>query len=229
MAHHLRREIESLKKRILTLSALVEESVRNAVKSIQDGDHKLGKKVMELDDQIDEMEVQVEEECLKILALQQPVAIDLRFIVVVLKINNDLERIGDLASSIAARAILLSGTQKPEIKPDFSSLMEKTQIMLKKSLDALVNMDTQTAREVCLADDEVDNLNRLMHDTFKEGMKKNPEYLESMLYYLFVSKSLERIADHATNIAEDVIYMIEGGIVRHKTTGNKEPILEHRD
>jgi phosphate transport system protein len=215
MTRHFEREIDRIKKKVLTLSAMVEDSVYMAVKSIETRDLDLAQRVRDMDREIDEMEVEVEEECLKILALYQPVAIDLRFIVAVLKLNNDLERIGDLSVNIAWRAKTLAKAQGQAGLLDFSGMAEKVKLMLRKCLEALVNMDADLAREVCASDDEVDELNRTMYDKINESMRANPENFQTLLQLHSVSRNLERIADHATNIAEDVIYMIQGEIVRH--------------
>jgi len=150
------------------------------------------------------------------LALYQPVAIDLRFIITALKINNDLERIGDLAVNIAERAEFLAGQKPVDVPFDFDAMADKTQSMLSQSLDALVDMDCNLAYQVCAADDEVDAINRQMYDQVKQSIRNNPEQVDSLIHLLSVSRHLERVADHATNIAEDVIYMVEGKIVRHK-------------
>ncbi len=212
---HLRREIEKLKKQILTLSAVVEENVYKAVRSLEERDVSLAEEVIACDSRIDQMEVDVEEECLKVLALYQPVAVDLRFIISILKINNDLERVGDLAVNIAERSCFLSTREKPEIPLDFPKMVEKTRTMLRKSLDALVNRDAKLAHEVLTADDEVDAINREMYVKIQEEIRESPDQLESLIHLLSCSRHLERIADHATNVAEDVIYMTEGEIVRH--------------
>ncbi|MCW8129884.1 MAG: phosphate signaling complex protein PhoU [Planctomycetota bacterium] len=214
---HMLMEFEKLKKKILALSAIVEESVHRAVSSIQRRDEKLARKVIDSDIEIDHMEVDVEEECLKILALHQPVATDLRFVIAVLKINNDLERIADLSVNIAEQGAYLATQTKVNIPFDFPGMAEKAQRMLRQSLDALVNMDSATARKVMAADDEVDAINRHMYDQVKEGIRRSPENLDCLIHLLSVSRHLERIADHATNIAEDVIYMVEGEIIRHRT------------
>lgn len=216
MVVHLQREIERLKKQILRLGAVVEESLQKAARSLEQRDANLAKEVIEEDFEIDKMEVEVEEECLKTLALHQPVAVDLRYIIAVLKINNDLERIGDLAVNIAERAVFLSTRERLEIPFDFTGMAEKAQSMLKRSLDALVKMDTGMARGVCASDDEVDAINREMYMQVQNGIRKHPDRLESLIHTLSVSRHLERVADLATNIAEDVIYMIEGEIVRHR-------------
>lgn len=208
-------EIEKLKKKILSLCAAVENNVRMAVQSIEDRDAALAERAVRMDMEIDQSEVDLEEDCLKILALHQPVAIDLRFIIAVLKINNDLERIGDLAVNIAERAQSLSTKSRIAIPFDLETLVDKTQNMLRKSIDSLVNLDAALARDVCRTDDEVDSINREMYDLVKDAIRAHPEQVEILIPYLSISRYLERIADHATNIAEDVIYMIEGVITRH--------------
>ncbi|MBN8549436.1 MAG: phosphate signaling complex protein PhoU [Deltaproteobacteria bacterium] len=215
MTRHFEREMERIKKKVLTLSAMVEDSVYLAVKAIETRDSVLGERVREMDHEIDDMEVEVEEECLKILALHQPVAIDLRFIVAVLKLNNDLERIGDLAVNIARRAKILATAQAPTDLLDFSGMAEKVKSMLRNCLQALVNLDGDLARQVCAADDEVDAMNRVMYEKIHQSIRANPEQSALYLQLFSVSRNLERIADHATNIAEDVLYMIQGEIVRH--------------
>jgi phosphate transport system protein len=216
MTKHLHAEIEKLKKKILGLSAVVEESVQMAVRSVIKRDAALAGKVVENDYDIDMAEVELEEECLKILALHQPVAIDLRFIIAVLKINNDLERIGDEAVNIAERGLTLASRPGTTIPFDIIAIVEKVEAMLKLSLDSLVRMDSGTARNVCLMDDEVDILYHEVFDIIKMALGDDPDRRENLIHYLGIARHLERIADHATNIAEDVIYMIEGIIIRHQ-------------
>ncbi len=216
MSEHMKRAIGALKTKLLTLCGIVEANLFKAVAAIQRRDARLAQEVIDADDRIDDIEVDVEEECLKILALHQPVAIDLRFIVTALKINNDLERIGDLAVNIAERAEFLATLERIEVPFDFEGMAEKTTAMVRSSLDALVNLDCAQAYRVWNADDEVDAINRQMYDQVKESIRKNPEWIESLIHMLSVSRHLERIADHATNIAEEVIYMVEGHIVRHR-------------
>jgi phosphate transport system protein len=216
MPKHLERELEKLKKRILSLGAKVEERLRMAIKAIEIRDGNLANQVIKADHEIDEVEVDIEEECLKVLALHQPVAIDLRFIIAVIKINNDLERIGDLAVNIAERAAFLASQKKLDILFDFPGMAEKAQSMVKMSLDALVNMDSRLAWEVCASDDEVDAMNRDMFIQVQNRIRKNTNRMECLIHLLSASRHLERIADHATNIAQDVVYMIEGEIVRHR-------------
>lgn len=213
----LQKEIEKLKVMLSSLSALVEENVYMSAKAVENRDSNIAEGVIESDSKVDKIEVEIEEECLKVLALYQPVAVDLRFIVAILKINNDLERISDLAGNIAEKAIFLSNQPKINIPFDLPKMAKNVQQMLKYSIDSLLNIDIKTAREVCLIDNEVDEINRKMYENLQEKINNHPEQFGCMLHYIIVCRNLERIADHATNIAEDVIYMIEGEIVRHKT------------
>jgi len=222
MAIHMLRELDRLKRRVLSLSALVEESLRKAVVALEDRDAVLARRIIESDYEIDQMEVEVEEDCLKLLALYQPVAIDLRFIIATIKINSDLERIGDLAVNIAERAEYLATHAAVDIPFDFAGMADKARAMVRRALDALVNMDARLARQVCAADDEVDAMNREMYDKVKDAMRKHPEWIDQLVHILSTSRHLERVADHATNISEDVIYMIEGEIVRHRTEDYKK-------
>ncbi len=162
------------------------------------------------------MEVEIEEDCLKILALHQPVAIDLRYVVAVLKINSDLERIGDEAVNIAERAAYLATHPPIDLALDFKGMASKAQSMVSRSIDALVNLDPAVARQVRIADDEVDEMNRYMYKLIQDYMAGNCDRVTESVHLLSTSRHLERIADQATNIAEDVIYMVEGEIVRHQ-------------
>jgi phosphate transport system protein len=216
MSVHLHRAIEGLKQRILGLSALVEESLSKALRAVEARDALLAQEVIDGDRRVDLMEVEVEEECLKILALHQPVATDLRFIVAVLKINNDLERIGDLAVNMASRARKLSKITTPDlVRIDFQGMEQHAQMLLRKSLEALVNVDRELATWVCRSDESVDEANRGVYRQVIEALRAHPEDVERLILLLSVSRNLERIGDHATNIAEDVLYMIGGEIVRH--------------
>ncbi|MGC4004233.1 MAG: phosphate signaling complex protein PhoU [Pirellulales bacterium] len=213
---HIQRQIELLKQKILNVGGLVEEAIANAVSALINRDGVMAKRVIGDDSIIDQMEVEVEEDCLKILALYQPVAADLRFVVAILKINNDLERIGDLARNIAKRVSYLSKNDPVELPFSVREMTTKVQAMVKMSLDALVNADTTLARQVRAEDDAVDREREMIRDHVMALMRKMPDRVEYLLKLNSVSKHLERIADMATNIAEDVIYMVEGEIVRHK-------------
>jgi len=216
MPVRLQKELQKLKKRILSLGAMVEERVRMAIKAVETRDEKLAKRIIEMDREIDENEVEVEEECLKILALHQPVAVDLRFITAVIKINNYLERIGDQAVNISQRVVSISRRPPVTVPFEYKLMAEKTETMLRESLDALVNLDEDLAHKVCLKDDEIDDMNREIYDKVKEVISSHPGRVGYMINLLLVSRHLERIADLTTNIAEEVIYMVEGEISRHR-------------
>jgi phosphate transport system protein len=216
MTKHIQRQTEVLKQKILFVGTLVEEAIAKAVVALINRDAPLAKKVSDADSVIDRMEVEVEEECLKILALYQPVAADLRFVVAVLKINNDLERMGDLAQNIAKRALYLAEAEPLELPLDFRNMAAMAQTMVKQSLDALVNADPTLARQVRGEDDQVDSARQHIRQQIYDAIRKHPDRVEYLLKLNSVSKHLERIADMATNVAEDVIYMVEGEIVRHR-------------
>jgi phosphate transport system protein len=212
----LQHEISKLKKNILTLGGVVEERVALAMRSLKQRDASLAEKVINGDPEIDQMEVDLEEECLKILALYQPVANDLRYIISVLKMNNDMERIGDLAVNISERSLVLAGRPAIEIPFDFDTAADKVKQMLKSSLDALVSMDPDLAAQVCRLDRDVDIIHRETYHCVQEKIRNDISQMDSLIQFLSVSRHLERIADLATNIAEDVIYMIQGRIIRHQ-------------
>jgi phosphate transport system protein len=215
MEKHFQRELDKLKKSLLTLGAMVEEAVRLSIRALETRDVALANKVINGDSEIDEKEVEIEEECLKILALHQPVAIDLRLISAMIKINNDLERVGDEAANIAERAIAMAKNSPMDIGIDYRIMAEKTESMLKKSLDAVVNLDTNLAHEVCLADDEIDKMHASTYTKVKQAIPQGLDRIGYFINLISTSRHLERIADHATNIAEEVIYVVEGIIHRH--------------
>ena len=215
MALHLQRELTKLKNKMLSLCAMAEESVQMAAKSYELRDEKLAQEVIDRDRMLDQEEVEVEEDCLKILALHQPVAIDLRFIVAVLKINSDLERIGDLATNIAERTVILANEPKVQSPVNLVEMASYVKEMLKSSLDALVNLDVESAKQVLKQDDEVDKIYHQMYEAIVERLQADPSKTVTYLNLLSVSRQLERIADHVTNICEDIIYMSSGDIVRH--------------
>ncbi|MDI6729493.1 MAG: phosphate signaling complex protein PhoU [Thermodesulfovibrionales bacterium] len=216
MTIHFQKELEKIKKMILSLGAMVEERVRMATKAMELRDTNLAEKIIKSDYEIDEFEVEVEEECLKILALHQPVAVDLRFLVAVIKINNDLERVADEAVNIAERVQIIAKRQRLDVPFNHSLMAEKSEYMLKNSLDALVNMDVDLALRVWTLDDDVDNMLNEAYDVVKHAIGKHPDRVSYLINLLLISRHLERIADHATNIAEEVIYLIEGEIIRHR-------------
>ncbi|MDX2493683.1 MAG: phosphate signaling complex protein PhoU [Desulfuromusa sp.] len=215
MAVLMQQELNVLKKELLTLGAEVEGRVKQAVQALLTGDRKLAEQVKGGDDQIDNMEIELEEECLKILALHQPVATDLRFIVSVLKINNDLERVADFAVNIADRALDLDGTTKVDCPYAIETMAKLVEDMLKMALDSLVERDSQLARKTIQLDDDVDTMHRGNFSRVKEAIRNNPNNLDGLIYYLSISRYLERMGDLATNIAEDVVYHVDGEIIRH--------------
>jgi len=216
MHPHMQREIEGLKKKLLIVSAQVETALQKAVRSLMERNDALAQEVINGDPEIDQMEVDVEEEVLKILALYSPVANDLRFVVAVLKINSDMERIADEAVNIAERTIFLSKHPKIKIPQELTTMVNLVQSMLDKALQALINLNSKLALEVIQTDDEVDDLHKCMYTLIQNRIKADIEHIDCLINILSVSRQLERIADQVTNIAEDVVYMVEGDIVRHK-------------
>jgi len=218
MAKQLPRQIDGLKQKILFVGTLVEEAIAKAISALINRDRGLANSVIEADAEIDRMEVDVEEECLKILALYQPLAADLRFVVAVLKINNDLERMGDLAKNVAKRVVFLAGCERFDLPIDFRGMATRVQSMVKQSLDALVSSDPVLAQCVRKADDEVDALRKTIEKQIEQQIADHSDRTKQLLALSSVARHLERIADMATNVAEDVIYMVEGEIVRHHRT-----------
>jgi phosphate transport system protein len=215
MSIHLQKDIARLKKDLLSLCSLVESQVEKAVRAFLERDELLAREVINRDAEIDDREIDVEEECLKTLALHQPVAIDLRMTIAILKINSDLERIGDLAVNIARKAIAVAAEPPLETPFDIAGMGLKSQAMLRDSIDSLVELDMGLARAVCIRDDEVDDLKHSIRVGVESMIRRQPEHTQALLRLLAVSRNLERIADGATNIAEDVIYLSEGEITRH--------------
>ena len=209
------KELENIKKRILALGALVEERVQMAIKAIDTNDPELAEKIIKTDYEIDETEVEIEEECLKVLALHQPMAIDLRFIIAVIKINAELERIGDEAVNIAERVGVTAKREQLDFYFDYAFMGEKAQAMLKMSLDALIKLDNDLAFRVLMMDDEVDKIKKEAYDKIKKAMRENSNKIGYLINLFLISRHLERMADHATNIAEEVVYLVEGEIIRH--------------
>lgn len=222
MTKHFQKEIKALKRRVLFLTAKVEEALQAAVTSVEERDVGLAENVIAEDQEIDRLEVELEEECLKILALHQPVAIDLRFVVAALKINSDLERIGDLAVNIAQQTRRMATISSGPAPFDLSEMLNKAMAMVKQSADALVDLDTDRARRVCEADDALDDCHHNSIVAVERGVRDNPDQAAYYLSLLSISRNLERIGDHATNIGEDVIYMVEGEIVRHRVAESLE-------
>lgn len=208
-------ELSQLKEKILFMGSKVEEAIRLALKSLVDRDSKLARQVIQGDRDINDMEIEVDEICHRLLALHQPMAGDMRFVTSAMKINADLERIGDMAVNIAERALTLN--EVAPLKPfiDIPRMASIAQEMVKVSLDSLVNRDPAAAKKVCERDDEVDNLNDQIIRELISYMLEDRANIKRSLDLILVSRYLERVADHATNIAEDVIYMVAGKDIRH--------------
>ena len=215
MRKQFTKELENIKKRILALGALAEERVQMALKAIDSNDSDLADKIIKSDYEIDEMEVEIEEECLKVLALHQPVAIDLRFLIAVIKINAELERIGDQAVNVAERVGVTAKREQLDFYFDYATMGEKVQAMLKRSLDAFIHLDYDMAFKVVLMDDEVDKIKDEAYNQIKKAISQNPDKIGYLINLFLISRHLERLADHTTNIAEQVVYLVEGDIIRH--------------
>lgn len=215
MERHFDEELKTLKEKLLQMAALVEESIARSVRSLVDRKNEMAEEVIRSDEAINMLEIDVDELCLKLLALHQPIATDLRFIASAMKINSDLERMGDLAVNIAERSLDL--LKEPPLKPliDIPRMAQLAQKMVKDSLDAFVNRDAELARNVCCRDDEVDTLN---HQVFRElltYMMEDPKSIHRAVDLILIGRHIERIADHATNIGEDVVYMVKGKMIKH--------------
>lgn len=208
-------ELSQLKEKILFMGSKVEEAIRLAMKALVDRDSKLARQVIQGDRDINDLEIEIDEICHRLLALHQPMAGDMRFVTSAMKINADLERIGDMSVNIAERALTLN--EVAPLKPfiDIPRMAAIAQEMVKVSLDSLVNRDPAAAKKVCMRDDEVDNLNDQIIRELISYMLEDRANIKRALDLILVSRYLERVADHATNIGEDVIYMVEGKDIRH--------------
>ncbi|MCK5310723.1 MAG: phosphate signaling complex protein PhoU [Desulfobacteraceae bacterium] len=218
---YLQKELEKVKRDILSLGAIVEDRFQKSAQAVRANDTKLALSVIEKDIEIDTREIEIEEECLKLLALYQPVAVDLRSIIVAIKINNDLERIGDLSANISQRLLAASKNLPCTYDYDYSFMAEQTGLMFKMSLDSLVTMDIETAYEALLMDEEINLMRDEAFGEMKKAIKDDPDDVSNIINMYLISRHIERIGDHITNIAEEVIHLVEGEIIRHK---NKEYI-----
>lgn len=223
MAIHLQRDLEKLQQELIALAASVEDAIQKAIRALSKRDAALAQEVIDGDPEIDREENQLEEECLKILALHQPVAVDLRRIAAALKINTDLERMADLAEDIAERVMHLAQFTPLTIPVRLRGMADLTTTMVRQSLDAFVNLDAGLARRVCRLDDEVDHYNAEIIEEVVEMMEQSPTMIRPGLSLFSAIRHLERIADHATNIAEDVVYLVEGIIIRHQPNAVAAP------
>lgn len=216
------KELEELKENLLKMATLVEGTIHDAVQSLVKRDSDLANEIFKREKQINDMELVIDEMCLKLLALRQPMAVDLRFITSAMKIITDLERMGDQAVNIAERALSLN--QEPQLKPyiDLPRMAEIAQSMVKDVLDAFVNRDVQLARSVCERDDLVDGLNDQVVRELLTYMMSDPKTITRAVHLMIVARCLERIADHATNIAEDVIFMVAALVIKHHADVKEE-------
>jgi phosphate transport system protein len=220
MSKHLQRDLKSMEQDLLDQSAIVEQMVYRACQALRERRTDWAQEMMDNEELVNHREVQIEEECLKMLALHQPVAVDLRRVATVLKINADLERIADLAVNIGERTFRLAADAQFRLPPQLERMGEVAISMVRDALDAFVRLDVDLARDVCRRDEEVDNLNRQVIDHLLKVMKTRPEEVDPALQVFSASRHVERIGDHATNIAEDVIYLVDGEIARHRTDGS---------
>ena len=216
MSIHLTRDLESLHQHIMSMCGVVEDVVQRAVEELGRPDVDVSKEIIDRDDEIDHWDVRIEEECLKILALHQPVAYNLRRVAAVMKIAWELERVADVAVNIAERAAALASVPKIHVPEKLAHMAQLALDMLRLSLDAFVAQDSRLARQVCAQDDIVDSLNREIIDDLLAVMKNSPDLVEPALQLFSASRHVERVADHATNISEDVVYLVEGEIIRHR-------------
>lgn len=216
MSKHLQRDMETLNREILSMSAVVEDMIDKAALALTERHSDIAHEVIEADNEVDRREVHIEEECLKMLALHQPVAVDLRRIATVMKTNIDLERIADLAVNIAERALALDDFREFPIPYKLTNMVNLATQMVRGALDAFVNMDSLSARRILHMDDTIDTLNVQIIQELQASIQENLALVEPGLHCFSASRHVERIADHATNIAEDVVYLVEGEIVRHK-------------
>ena len=215
MERHFEREIDMLKEQLLLMGGRAEQIVRKSIEALRRRDVEQAKSAFDDDRQIDRLEIDVEERCIKLFALQQPLATDLRFIMSALKISNDLERVGDHAVNIAQSAIKL-GTEPP-LKPlvDIPRMAGLATAMLHDALDAFVRSDADTARRLCRRDDEVDQLNRQVFRELLSYMIESPATITRAMELILVARNLERVADLATNVAEEVVFVHEARIIKH--------------
>ncbi|MGH7385317.1 MAG: phosphate signaling complex protein PhoU [Candidatus Rokuibacteriota bacterium] len=215
MQRHFHEELEALKQTLLAMGGLVEDQIRRAMRALLERDDVMAQEVIDRDRQVNTYDVEVDEQCVSLLALHQPAAGDLRFITTAMKIVTDLERIGDQAVNIAQRVLELN--REPQLKPyiDLPRMAERAQSMVKESLDAFVAGDTALARRVCGEDAEVDALKEQIFRELLTFMMEDPRTIPRAIRVILISRFMERVADHATNIAEMVVYLVEGKMVRH--------------
>ena len=218
MSVHLQRDLDEVTRSLLEVAAMVEEMIARSLQALRERSVDLAHEVQRQDRVIDAREIEVEEECLKILALHSPVAADLRMVVTYLKVNNDLERAGDLARNLAERAESLAVAEPVEIPREIWTMAERIPKMLRSALDAVVKGDTELARSVIAEDEIVDCSHEAMYGVVRGMIEVEPESAGTSIQFLSISRYLERMADLATNIAEDVVFLVDGDVVRHQAS-----------
>lgn len=217
MSVHLRIDLSDLHKDLLSMCASVEDMIHRAVGLLSHPDINLARQLIQQDNEIDHWDVRIEDSCLKILALHQPVAIDLRRITVVMKISAELERVADLAVNIAERSLGLLDGPESSVPEQLKDMAQRAVDMLHGSIDAYVDLNSTRARQIIREDDIVDQTNRELIDSLIRQMHEQPDRLDALLNLFSALRQVERVADHASNIAEDVVYLVEGRIIRHAT------------
>jgi phosphate transport system protein len=216
MSMHLERDLSAVRKKLSVLGALVEEGTAKAIEFITSPEQNLDREISQIEQRVNEMEVDIEEDCLKILALHQPVAADLRFMIAVLKVNNDLERMGDQSMNIVSRVRAIQNEPHLIEVPDFTDMSQQVLNMVRMGLDALIQQDADLAREVVALDDQIDEVHAQNYQFLRDQVAISPAALGAAMSYGTISSNLERIGDLTSNIAEDVIFMIEGQVIRHQ-------------
>jgi phosphate transport system protein len=222
---HFFEELDELNKHLLEMGALVEESIHESVNAVVNHDADAAQKVFEYEARINQLEILIDNIAFKLLALQQPVAVDLRFVTMSMKINNNLERMGDIAVNIAQRAISLLGTSLPVPQIDIPHMAHLAEDMIRNSIDAFLRKDTDLAMEVLTSDDAVDRMRDEMYNEIVRYMEEDSSKIHPGIDYMFVARGLERLGDHATNIAEDVLFFVQGIDVRHNAQQDRSQTL----
>lgn len=226
MYHYLEEELEQLKMKIIKMGSLVEEQIANSFKALFEGNKELALTVMRRDDEVDKYDIKIDKHCQRIFALTQPVAFDLRLIMSALMINNDLERMGDIAVNISEQAEPLNDYTDLLRKMRLEDMTVKIKKIVKSSIDCFVNSDSELAKSVILMDDEIDKLDRELFYRITDEMKSNPDLIVPCAHLLALTSNIERLADHATNIAEDVIFLIDAKIIKHSKDPNNLKLKE---
>ncbi|HTY36408.1 MAG TPA: phosphate signaling complex protein PhoU [Bacteroidota bacterium] len=221
MARHFEIELDQLRTMLIRMGSLVEEQIDYAVRALVQGDLGMARFVMERDKRVDEYDNTIDQQCMKIFALSQPVAIDLRLLMAALKINNELERIGDIAVNLCERVEPLANHPELVQSTPLAEMADSARVMMKLAIDSFVNNDPSLATKVLESDDYVDQLDRNTFHSMSDRMKESPELVEPALHIVVLSRHIERLADHATNIAEDVIFLVNAKIIKHHAYDNE--------